>query len=60
VGLIKALRKESAKAPHWFRDAALLRHALPLILDHGTVRYDAVVARLDRRLGLVIAKEREE
>ncbi len=60
AGLIKALRRESAEALHWFRNAALLRHTLPLILDNGTARYDAVVVRLDRRLGLVIVKESEE
>ncbi len=59
AGLIKELRKERNDAPRWFREAALLRHALPLILEGGAARYGDVVVTLDRRLGLVIGKEGE-
>ncbi len=57
LGLIAALRANQANPPDWFREAALLRHTLPLILDGRTARLGNVIATLDPRLGLIIAKE---
>lgn len=52
------LREEREQGPRWFRDASLLRWALPLFLDiAGEAHYDDTVLRLDPNLGLVMEKE---
>jgi hypothetical protein len=52
------LRRAREQGPRWFRDASLLRWALPLFLDsNGEAHFDGTIVRLDPRLGLVIEKE---
>jgi Cas3 C-terminal domain len=56
--LARHLREEREQGPRWFRDASLLRWALPLFLDTaGEAHYDDTVVRLDPHLGLVMEKE---
>lgn len=57
--LVLKLRAVQAQAPRWFREAALLQYAAPLILDGGQARYDDILVSLDHRLGLVIGKDDE-
>ncbi len=56
-GLVARLLTARSESPRWFRDAALLRHAAPLILDGGVAQYDDLIVTLDPRLGLVTRKE---
>lgn len=49
--------RAAREALQWFRDAPLLRSAVPLVLDGGEARAGETIITLDPRLGLVARKE---